>query len=251
MTQKIENEIILSIRFYEELNDFLQTERRKICFTVQLKEKTSIKDLIESLGVPHTEVDLILINGISVDFNYHVKAEDNISVYPVFEKMDISKITKLRPLPLRQVRFVLDTHLGKLAKYLRMLGFDTLYKNNYTDTQLAFISSNEHRILLSRDRGLLKRRIVTHGHCVRETNAIKQLKEILNWLDIKQHIKPFTRCINCNGLLKDVEKSDIEHLLQEKTKQYYDHFKQCSDCNNIYWKGTHFQRMNMMIKNLL
>src|SRR5262249_31383318 len=150
-------------RFYAELNDFLPPGRRGVTFTYSFEGSPSIKDLIEALGVPHTEVDLILVNGESVDFAYRVREGDRISVYPVFESLDITPLLRVRPRPLRETRFVLDTHLGRLAAYLRLLGFDTLYRNDAGDDELARISSGEGRILLTRDRGLLKRSQVTHG----------------------------------------------------------------------------------------
>src|SRR3990172_9870927 len=158
-------------RFYEELNDFLTAEKRKRDNTVHFDQRNWVKDFIEAMGVPHTEVDLILVNGEPVDFSYIVLQNDRISVYPVFEPLDISPLNRLRPEPLRKPRFVLDTHLGKLARYLRLLGFDTLYDNHYTDAELTDISdSGEKRILLTRDKGLLKRKRITHGYFVRETN---------------------------------------------------------------------------------
>jgi len=239
------------IRFYEELNDFLVPWHRKITFKHVYKGQVSVKDLIESLGVPHTEIELILVNGEAVDFRYAVQHEDQISVYPMFESMDVTGLSKLRPAPLKDIKFVVDIHLGKLAKYLRMLGFDVLYENNYFDAELAQIASNQHRVLLTRDRGLLKRRIVEYGRFVRQTQPIKQLHEIIQWLDLKRLIKPFSRCMRCNGLLNDVKKSEVEDCLLTKTKQYYTEFKQCQDCNAIYWKGTHYQRMQKLVSNVI
>ena len=238
-------------RFYEELNEFLLPQRRKIAFKHNFKGRVSVKDLIESLGVPHTEIDLILVNGKSVDFTYHVQHEDQISVYPMFERLDIAGLSKIRSEPLRTIRFVIDSHLGKLAKYLRMLGFDVLYDNNYADSELALLSSSENRILLTRDRGLLKRRIVEYGHFVRETQPLKQLQEIIQWLDLKRFIKPFHRCIRCNGLLITVDKTEIEDRLLPATKQYYHEFKQCQDCKHVYWKGSHYERMQRLIANII
>jgi hypothetical protein len=156
-------------RFYAELNDFLPPARRMTAFEHPFLDAAPVKDMIESFGVPHTEIDLILANGASVDFAYLVQDGDHISVYPVFEALDITPVLRLRPQPLRESRFVLDAHLGRLAGYLRMAGFDTLYRNDFTDPELAYISHDEHRILLTRDIGLLKRSMVTHGYFVRET----------------------------------------------------------------------------------
>ncbi|MDZ7343194.1 MAG: Mut7-C ubiquitin/RNAse domain-containing protein, partial [candidate division KSB1 bacterium] len=182
-------------RFYEELNDFLPEEKKKTTFVHHFKDRASIKDMIEAIGVPHTEIDLILVNGQAVDFSYLVQDRDRISVYPVFESLDISAVTNLRKQPLREAKFVLDVHLGKLASYLRLVGFDTLYRNDFSDAELAEISSRERRILLTKDRRLLKRRIVTHGYCIRETAPKKQLLEVLKRFDLFKSLDPFSRCL--------------------------------------------------------
>ena len=158
-------------RFYEELNDFLPAEKRKIKFEHSFVDRTTIKDMIESLGVPHIEIDLILVNGKSANFSYLVKDKDEISVYPVFESLDISDVQHLRPNPLREPKFVLDVHLGKLARYMRMFGFDTAYKNNFADDDLIKISLNEKRTILTKDKEILKRNDVTHGYWVRNENS--------------------------------------------------------------------------------
>lgn len=238
-------------RFYAELNDFLPPAKRQKRFTHSFDGRVSIKDMIESLGVPHTEVDLILVNGGSVDFDYLVQHGDRISVYPVFETIDIAPLVRVRPQPLREPCFVLDTHLGKLAAYLRMLGFDTRYRNDFLDDELARISSEEGRILLTRDRGLLKRGVVSHGYCVRESNPRQQLVEVLRRFDLVESITPFRRCIRCNGLLKSVPKQTIIDRLPPKTQQYYDEFHICESCAQIYWKGSHYQRMERFVASVL
>lgn len=237
----------INIRFYEELNDFLPQDKRKTDFNHELKKARSIKDLIESIGVPHTEVDLIIVNGESVDFNYLVQDSDRISVYPVFESLDISPLNHCQPAPLRKPRFVLDAHLGRLAAYLRMLGFDTLYRNNYDDPELAYISADEHRILLTCDRRLLMRKQITHGYFVRTRQPQQQILEILARFDLHNNQKPFTRCMHCNGKTHAVKKQDIESQLLPKTKKFYDEFYQCETCNKIYWQGSHYLKMKEMI----
>ena len=240
----------ISIRFYEELNDHLPLEQRKVAFVHNLKNAGSIKDLIESLGVPHTEVDLILVNGVSVDFQYRVQDGDRISVYPVFEALDITPLTHLRPQPLRVTRFVLDAHLGRLAAYLRMLGFDTLYRNDYDDPTLARISAEEQRILLTCDRRLLMHKQITHGYFVRERQPHLQLLEILSRFDLFNACQPFTRCLHCNGSIQLVAKDVILDRLLPRTRTYYDEFWQCADCGKIYWKGSHYLRMQQLIERL-
>jgi len=230
-------------RFYAELNEFLPYDKRFQPVTIPFKGRQSVKHLIESLGVPHTEVDLVLINGHSVDFRYLVQEGDRVAVYPVFEAMDITPLLKLRPEALREPRFVLDGHLGRLAAYLRMLGFDTLYRNDFEDENLAEISAQESRILLTRDRGLLKRKMVTHGFCLRTKDPRQQLLEVIKRFDLQGCFAPFTRCIACNGTLRRVEKADILDQLEPGTRKYFDDFSRCESCGKIYWKGSHHDRM--------
>ena len=238
-------------RFYAELNDFLPLIKRQRTFAHCFLTTATVKDMIESQGVPHTEVDLILANGRSVDFSYPVQAGDRISVYPVFESIDISPLVRVRPEPLREPCFVLDIHLGRLARYLRMLGFDTLYRNDYQDEELARVSSTEKRILLTRDRGLLKRSLVTHGYCIRETNPRRQVIEVVRRFDLTGSIVPFRRCIHCNGLLQVVDKEAISEHLLPHTRQTFHEFRRCQSCRRIYWRGSHYQRMQHFIEGVL
>jgi uncharacterized protein with PIN domain len=238
-------------RFYEELNDFLAPERRKLEFEYSFERRASIKDTIEALGVPHTEVELILVNGRSVGFDYILADGDRVSVYPMFESLDVTPLLRLRPRPLRKPRFVLDAHLGTLARYLRLAGFDTLYRNDYEDAELAEISAYEHRVLLTRDRDLLKRKIVTHGYFVRAHEPRRQLEEVCGRLDLYRVIEPFKRCARCNGLLRTVDKAEVIDELEPKTRLYYERFLRCMDCGRIYWRGSHFRRMEGLIVGLM
>ena len=236
-----------TFRCYAELNDFLPPERRYTEFFYSFEISGSVKDAIENIGVPHTEIDLILVNGEPAGFHYLVQDGDRISVYPVFEAIDITPLLRLRPQPLRETRFVLDTHLGRLAAYLRMLGFDALYRNDFTDEQLAAVSSRDRRILLTRDRGLLKRSEVTHGYAVRETGPRAQIAEILRRFDLAGSVKPFSRCMSCNAPLEDAAKEQAPPAVRER---YHD-FRACPACQRIYWKGSHRRRMSRLIENLL
>lgn len=237
-------------RFYEELNDFLPAARRKVTFAHEFGERASVKDMIEALGVPHPEVDLILVDGVSVDFSHSVQDGERISVYPLFESLDITPVLRLRPQPLRVSRFVLDTHLGRLARHLRLFGFDTLYRNDYEDAELAAIVQQQPRILLTRDQGLLKRRKVSHGYYVRATAPRVQLSEVFARFDLYRQAAPFSRCIACNGVLHDVAKAEIQHRLEPATCQHYEYFRQCSDCGRIYWQGSHYQRLQRLVHEL-
>jgi len=240
----------ISLRFYEELNDFLPPEKRKRAFDRAYSQAGSIKDLIESLGVPHTEIDLIMVNGNSVDFSYPVQDGDRISVYPVFETLDISPINHLHLRPLRVTRFVLDTHLGRLAAYLRMLGFDTLYRNDYDDPSLAQISSEQQRILLTCDRQLLMRKQITHGYFVRQRQPHRQLLEVITRLDLCTQLHPFSRCMHCNAQIQPVSKASVIQQLLPNTRKHYEEFWQCPACQKVYWKGSHYQHMKQAIEQL-
>lgn len=243
--------ISIQLRFYEELNDFLPPEKRKTQFIHTVAQKTSIKDLIESLGIPHTEIEVILVNGISVDFNYLVQDKDFISVYPVFEAFDLSEIIQLHPEPLRKPRFILDVHLGKLAKYLRLLGFDVVYANNLTDEFIIQCSIKEHRIVLTRDIGILKNKRITHGHWIHHTNPQQQIDEVLHQFQLGKQCHPFTRCLSCNGKLKKIEKTKIIADIPKLAQKYYKTFMQCRSCKKIYWEGSHYTKLKTWIEKIL
>jgi uncharacterized protein with PIN domain len=241
---------VITMRFYEELNDFLPEERRKRDFQVSIECRTSVKDLIESLGVPHVEVDLILVDGQSVDFGHVVDRARRISVYPVFESLDVTEVQHLRPRPLRDPRFVLDVHLGWLARRLRLLGFDCLYEKYADDDRLARLSSGEDRILLTRDRELLKRRVVTRGYWVRSTDPWKQVPEVLDRLDLRRSIRPFGRCPTCNGRLHEVAAQEVVELVPPESFARFHRFWRCGDCGQVYWRGSHVEILEEWIRDL-
>jgi uncharacterized protein with PIN domain len=236
--------------FHAELNDFLPARRKDLSFAYTFKHRASIKDMIEALGVPHTEVDLILANGTPVGFGYVVRDGDDIAVYPHSMGAGRPASARAGPPPLAEARFVLDSHLGKLAAYLRLLGFDTLYRNDFDDETLARISSAEQRILLTRDRNLLKRGIVTYGYYVRETAPRRQVVEVLRRFDLLGSIAAYQRCIRCNGLLQPVHKETIADQLAPKTRQFYDEFHVCQACGQIYWKGSHYAPLQQFIEHI-
>jgi len=238
-------------RFYAELNDFLPPERRMVPFDYAFDGRQTVKHLIESLGVPHTEVDLVLVNGRSVDFTELVQEGDSVSVYPVFEAFDIAPVSRVRPQPLRHTKFVLDAHLGRLAAYLRMLGFDTLYRNDYTDQELARISAEEHRILLTRDRGLLKRSEVTHGYCVREAAPRRQLAEVVRRFDLAGSTAPFMRCLVCNEPLRAVAKEDVAERMPPVSRRHYHELRECPGCGRLFWNGSHYRRMLALLEEVV
>jgi len=239
------------IRFYEELNDFLPKEKKKKRFTHSFIDRTSVKDLIESLGVPHTEVDLILVNGKSENFNYLINDGDDISVYPVFESLDISDVQHLRAKPLRKPKFICDVHLGKLARNLRMFGIDVHYKNFLIDEDIVKISLAEKRTILTRDTGLLKRADVTHGYFIRNDEPEKQTAEVISRFSLMKLVKPFTLCLDCGSKLVKINKKDILHLIPENVKQAQNKFFYCVNCKKIFWAGSHINNMTLFIKEMM
>jgi len=232
-------------RFYAQLNDFLAPERARNGIQHRFEGHPAIKDVIEALGVPHTEVRRIVVNGETVDFGYHLQDGDRVSVYPAFISPEFSDAGADEP------RFILDVHLGKLASYLRLLGFDTLYQNNFDDPDLARISSDEGRILLTRDLGLLKRSLVTQGYFVRNTDPPQQLVEIMRHYSLNQPPRPFLRCLHCNGLLAAVDKESIADRLPPRTRLHFDEFHICLSCQKLYWKGSHFQNLQTFLEKTL
>ena len=240
----------VAVRCYAALNDFLPPARRQVTFDHAFAGRPAVKDLIEALGVPHPEVDLILADGSPVDFAHPVRDGERISVYPRFASLDVAPLALARPPDLPEARFVLDTHLGKLASYLRLLGFDTLYGTDCDDDTLARLAAGEARILLTRDRGLLKRGAVTHGYYVRATDPERQLVEVLRRFDLAGALAPFRRCLRCNGLLTPVRKEEVAERLPPKTRQYYDEFQRCQACGRIYWPGSHYRRMRRFVERV-
>lgn len=238
-------------RFYAELNDFLPSEKQKKLFKYQFHGSPSVKDAIEAIGIPHAEVDLILINSTPSAFSDRINNGDIISVYPVFESFDITSVQHLRAKPLRITKFINDVHLGTLTKYLRLCGFDTFYKKDLNDIEIINLSVSEDRIILTRDLELLKNSIVTHGYWIRSQNTHEQLKEVFRRFDLASQMSPFIRCMECNGMLSDVSKKEIQDRLLPETIRIFAKFRMCSQCSRVYWEGSHFERMKKYIDKLI
>jgi len=243
--------VTATFRFYEELNDFLAPKRRKQEFTVPCAQAATTKHMIEALGVPHTEVELILVNGESVDFSYLLQDGDRVAVYPRFEAMDVTPLLRVREQPLREPRFVADAHLGGLAHMLRMLGFDTLYDNHFDDDEIVVIAERDGRIVLTRDRELLKRRAVTHGCYVHAQQSEAQLREIVERLDLARSARPFTLCLHCNAPLRPIDKASVLDRLPPRVQVHYERFSLCDGCGRVYWEGSHWRNMLKVLDGLL
>lgn len=238
-------------RFYGELNDFLPPAQRTQTIAAPLNGPVTVKHLVESLGAPHPEVEAIFANETPVGFDYIVRAGDHIDVHPVSTANEVGRVFPLRPPLAPPLCFVLDTHLGQLATYLRLLGFDALYRNDYDDAELAQISATERRILLTRDRGLLKRKCVVYGYCVRVSEPRQQLIDLLRRYRLLDAVEPWRHCLRCNGLLRTTAKATILDQLEPKTRLFYDDFQQCESCGQVYWQGSHHARMEAFVSEIL
>lgn len=230
-------------RFYKELNDHLPENRKNSSFDYSFKGMPTVKTTIQAIGIPHGEVDFILINGKSVDFDYQLHGGEEVQVYPQFESFGISPAIRLKSEPLSETRFVIDVNLGKLAQKLRLLGFDTLFRNDFEDDEIIEISEKKNRIILTRDKGILKHNSVRHGYWVRNDDPKKQLNEVIDRFQLRDKFKPFSRCSNCNNTLKVVSKSSLESVLPEDVLSFNNEFWQCRGCGKIYWEGSHFSKI--------
>lgn len=236
-----------TFRFYAELGDLLPPERRGAPFEHAFRGTPSVKDAIESLGVPHTEVDLVLADGEPVDFAWRLRDGARVSVYPVFESLDVGPVTRVRAEPLRRARFVLDVHLGRLARYLRLAGFDARCDPGADDAALARVAAAEGRTLLTRDRGLLKRREVTHGYFVRAADARRQLAEILRRFDLARAVAPLRRCPCCNEPLVAAAPESVVGRVPPRVAERHREFRRCPACDRTYWRGTHAERVEQLL----
>lgn len=230
----------IQLIFHGKLNFFLPPKRRNCAIEYSFTGKVALKHVLESIGVPHPEVGEARRGGNqAVDLAYHVQDQDIIDVYPYDPH-----VNHLTP---ENIRFILDNNLGKLNDYLRLLGFDTLYDPEWEDKTIAEQAEVQQRILLTRDRGLLKRKIIRIGYCVRSDKPRDQVGEVIEHFGLEKHVKPFRRCVRCNGLLRSVAKEQILEQLQPLTRLYYDEFMRCEDCGQIYWKGSHYDHMQEFI----
>jgi uncharacterized protein len=240
----------VDVRAYAELNDFLAPGSRGVTVRRPFRSHQTVKDVLEAMGIPHTEIDLIVVNGDPQGFDHRPTTGDRIAAYPMFEAFDIGPTARLRPTPLRDPRFVLDVNLGRLARLLRVLGFDVWWASDADDQTLADISLEQQRILLTRDRGLLKRRAVTHGLFVYSQQPEQQTLEVIRRLDLGEQLAPLTRCVRCNGRLATVSKDQVVDDLEPLTRRYYDEFSRCPDCGRIYWAGSHYKRLISLVDRL-
>jgi uncharacterized protein with PIN domain len=238
-------------RFYEELNDFLPAARRKVGFMYPFQGTPAVRDLVQAIGVPHTEIDLVLVDGRSVEFTHRLRGGERVAVYPAFERLDISPLLRLRPRPLRRTRFILDVHLGKLARHLRLLGLDSAYRQDWDDATLIDHALAERRIILTRDVAILKQGRVTHGYWVRSHQPACQLEEIIEAFDLRRQLAPFTRCLECNGEIGPVDSAELAGQVPADILDRFDRFWQCAECRRVYWQGSHYRRLLQRVRRFV
>ncbi|WP_319549342.1 Mut7-C RNAse domain-containing protein [Desulfogranum marinum] len=242
----------ITLSFHKMLRPLLAPSfRHQKTISHTLGRRTSIKDAIESFDIPHTEIGSILVNKNAVDFSYLLCPGDSIQVSPLAVPVDPCRKSFLRPNHLPHLRFLVDVNVAKLRTHLRMIGMDTLYEPNLVDSELAGLAMQKQCIVLSRDRGLLRRKIIEHGHLIRSQNPTEQLAEVLHYYGLQNKINPFSRCIHCNDLLQSVAKEEIMNDLEPLTKKHYEEFSRCSACNKIYWSGSHRKGMEQTLKQAL
>ena len=233
----------VKFRFYAELNDFLRSDRQQMPIEYYYHGPVNVREAVENQGIPRSSVDLILVNGESVDFDYHLTDNDYLSVYPVFELVDISPISKIRKNPLRSVRFIVDAHLGKLAKNLRIMGFDALYRNTYQDNEIRLIARLQNRIILTKDKGLLMAKNIDRGYYVRSVKSKEQTSEVVRKFDLYNIIDPLSRCLICNRKLKEISPAEIPTNLANTLARGFEIYFKCRHCKRIFWKGSHYKSM--------
>jgi uncharacterized protein len=236
------------LSFRGDLNFFLGSKFRGETVERRLSERTSIKDVIESCGIPHPEVDAILVNGQAVGFDHTLVSDTEVKVLPIVNRDTVGTEKHLQSTGI--ARFVADGHLGKLTRNLRLLGFDAAYSARADDRELLDIMARENRALLTRDRRLLMHSIVRHGYCPRSQTADEQTAEVLGRFNLLGLIAPFTRCLRCNAALQDASKAEVIEDLEPLTKIYYDHFRRCRGCGQVYWAGSHFQKLRKRIERI-
>ncbi|MGK7395215.1 MAG: Mut7-C RNAse domain-containing protein [Candidatus Cyclobacteriaceae bacterium M3_2C_046] len=237
----------LKIRFYGPLNDFLPVSKRQQTLSYSFFSHPTVKDVIQSYGIPHTETVLVLCNHQQISLNHPVHDHDYISVYPPFKNLSEDYLQVKHPEP---IRFILDVHLGKLTKYLRMLGIDCFYENDLEDLTIINTAREQYRVILTRDLGILKHHLSFYGYWLRSQEPQKQLFEVIEHYQLTRYFNPLSRCLNCNSLLEPVNKKDILDQIPQKTIQYYNQFYRCGGCSKIFWKGSHFQEMEKMVQNI-
>ncbi len=237
------------IRFYGDLKD-LSIHDRKKSFEIIFQGSPGIKDIVEAEGIPHTEVGLLLVNGSPAVWKYRLKNGDHAAVFPFFKNLDIGSFNKVITPDYPAGRFVIDNHLGRLCKYLRILGFDAVFNPAWSDEEIISISNREKRIILTRDRGILKNGRTLFGCLIRSVNPEEQVRQVIDRFDLYNSFALMTRCLKCNGDIISVPAESVMSGIGENTKKFFRDFYRCSSCGQIYWKGSHYENMMKSIDRI-
>ena len=238
----------VSFRFYAQLNDFLRVPYRGRRFMHAVAARSSVKDAFESLGVPHPEVDLVLVNRAAEGFSYRLQHGDDVSVYPAFRTIDISEIRRTAPDVSGAIRFAVDVHLNKLASLLRLCGFDALVYHD--DEDIADAAAREARVVLTRDVALLKRAAVQRGRWVRHTDPEEQLVEVLESFALVDQMNPFSRCLRCNTPIVSVAAATVVAHVPSRIRAAFREFWRCPGCDRIFWRGSHYEQLSSLIERV-
>ena len=231
----------IHVEFAPELHVFVPQARRAGPLRSTTDGVSSLGHVVESLGVPLTEVGALVVDGREVPVS-HVPAAG--------ESVTVRTVARPQRVPGAPLRFLLDVHLGTLARRLRLLGVDTAYEStDIGDPALAARSAAEQRVMLSRDRGLLRRRELWAGAFVYSTRPEEQLRDVLD--RFQPGLRPWTRCTACNGLLRRATKHEVADQLKHGTHATYDVFAQCTECGRAYWKGAHHEQLEAIVERAL
>ena len=233
----------ISITFDSVLDFFLAEPHQGRNLAYPLTRSASVKDIIESLGVPHTEVGRICFNNREIDFAFVPDMPGNLHVHSIDPPFDVLTPSLLRPEPLDRIWFIADVNVLKLGRLLILLGFDVAFSSSFTDEQIADLSESESRIVLTRDTTLLKRKKIMFARRIRSNLPYDQVVEVMDFFGLRDQTAFFSRCTQCNQPLAKVPKTDILHRLEPKTQKYFFDFFQCPECQKIFWKGSHYDAM--------
>jgi hypothetical protein len=231
----------IHLRFYEELNDYLPPGKRKVEFEHAFEGHLSILDLLRVFNIPPEKVDLVLADGTSVDFSHRLRDGERISLYPVFELLDIRSVSRLRPIPLRETKFLAGAGLHGLARHLRLCGFDTCERENAGPDELIRLAEAEGRILLLRGAGVSRQGAASRIWCARVGKPRLQLLEVLEGLDLFRSIIPLSRCPSCNHPLGLSGKQGEEQAGQPARPLQLP--LRCFSCGRQLGQGPHFDRL--------
>lgn len=250
LNPQVKVKVRAKLRCYAELNDFIPPQWRQRSFPVGFVAPAPLRHIAEGIGIPHTEIALALRNGEPVDLDCPVSDGDRLALYPLFASVAVDSASPIQLRPAGTPHFIADAHLGKLAGYLRLLGFDTLYTNDLGDQALAAIAAAEQRVLLSRDRNLLMHKAVRFGAFLHTTNAWTGVEYLERRYQLCSHAAPFSRCMKCNGLLEMVDKSTVMDQVPLAVERFQDAFWRCQGCGQVYWRGSHWQAMQQRVTAL-